>query len=95
MQGDVEAHKQKVRLQLCATTATSLSGSAFWSASVQLDAFGGADVVEAPCPMTSGTPSQKEAQAGYRLAVSAVQVGGAQHSTACPGASLGRHTLIQ
>ena len=74
MQGDVEAHRQKVRLQLCATTATSHSGKAFWSDSVQLDALGGAAVVEAPCPMTGGTPSQKEAQAGYRLAVTAVQV---------------------
>jgi hypothetical protein len=74
MQGDVEAHRQKVRLQLCATTATSHSGKAFWSDSVQLDALGGAAVVEAPCPMTGGTSSQKEGQAGYRLAVTAVQV---------------------
>ncbi|DBA81627.1 TPA: hypothetical protein ACH3X1_007382 [Trebouxia sp. C0004] len=74
MQGDVEAHRQKVRLQLCATTATSHSGKAFWSDSVQLDALGGAAVVEAPCPMTGGSPSQKEAQAGYRLAVTAVQI---------------------
>ncbi|KAA6426828.1 MAG: Vacuolar sorting-associated [Trebouxia sp. A1-2] len=74
MQGDVEAHRQKVRLQLCATTATSHSGKAFWSDSVQLDALGGAAVVEAPCPMTGGTPSQKEAQAGYRLAVTAIQI---------------------
>lgn len=75
MQGDVEAHKQKVRLQLCATTATSQSGKAFWSDPVQLDALGGAAVVEAPCPMTAVTPSRKEALAGYRLAVTAVQVG--------------------
>ncbi|KAL0051145.1 hypothetical protein WJX82_002690 [Trebouxia sp. C0006] len=74
MQGDVEAHRQKVRLQLCATTATSHSGKAFWSDSVQLDALGGAAVVEAPCPMTGGTSSQKEGQAGYRLAVTAVQI---------------------
>ena len=74
MQGDVEAHRQRVRLQLCATTAISQAGKAFWSDSVQLDALGGAAVVEAPCPMTAVTPSLKEAQAGYRLAVTAVQV---------------------
>ena len=74
MQGDVEAHRQRVRLQLCATTAISQAGKAFWSDSVQLDALGGTAVVEAPCPMTAVTPSLKEAQAGYRLAVTAVQV---------------------
>ena len=74
MQGDVEAHRQRVRLQLCATTAISHAGKAFWSDPVQLDALGGAAVVEAPCPMTAVTPNLKEAQAGYRLAVTAVQV---------------------
>ena len=74
MQGDVEAHRQRVRLQLCATTAISHAGKAFWSDPVQLDALGGAAVVDAPCPMTAVTPSLKEAQAGYRLAVTAVQV---------------------
>ena len=73
MQGDVEAHRQKVRLQLCATTATSQAGQPFWSSPVQLDALGGAAVVEAPCPMTAA-PSHKEAQAGFQLAVTAVQV---------------------
>ena len=73
MQGDVEAHRQKVRLQLCATTATSRAGQPFWSSPVQLDALGGAAVVEAPCPMTAA-PSHKEAQAGFQLAVTAVQV---------------------
>ena len=73
MQGNVEAHRQKVRLQLCATTATSPAGQAFWSSPVQLDALGGAAVVEAPCPMTAA-PSHKEAQAGFQLAVTAVQV---------------------
>lgn len=76
MQGDVEAHRQKVRLQLCATTATSQAGQPFWSNPVQLDALGGAAVVEAPCPMTAA-PSHKEAQAGFQLAVTAVQVGSA------------------
>ena len=33
----------------------------------------GAAVVEAPCPMTAA-PSHKEAQAGFQLAVTAVQV---------------------
>ena len=74
MQGDVEAHKQKVRLQLCATTATSATGQPLWSSPVQLDALGGAAVVEAPCPITMIAPSHREAQAGYQLAVTAVQV---------------------
>ena len=74
MQGDVEAHKQKVRLQLCATTATSSTGQPLWSSPVQLDALGGAAVVEAPCPITTIAASHREAQAGYQLAVTAVQV---------------------
>ena len=83
MQGDVEAHRQKVRLQLCATTATSSTGQPLWSSPVQLDALGGAAVVEAPCPMTAVAPSHRDAQAGYQLAVTAVQVHHLSPSIAC------------
>jgi hypothetical protein len=70
----LEADKQKLKVQLRASTWHAPKGQTFWSMPVQLDAFGGAAVVSVPCPPSDATTSRLSMTSLYVMSVTASQV---------------------
>ncbi|PSC70464.1 Methionine gamma-lyase isoform A [Micractinium conductrix] len=76
IQGGLQPHRQRLRLEIRATQCQAPPGRTYWSDPVELDALGGAAVVTVPSPLLPPTAAIPAARAAYQMSVTASQVPG-------------------